>query len=70
MANPLASGFLIFVRRFRTVLLAPALIFSAISASGWLAGSVFIPTAQAQSKQQNPLEKARTTVETLINRLR
>src|SRR3974377_2194690 len=29
-----------------------------------------IPAAQAQSAQQNPLEKARTAVETLINRLR
>ena len=29
-----------------------------------------IVRAHAQSKQQNPLEKARTAVETLINRLR
>jgi HlyD family secretion protein len=32
--------------------------------------SLLIASAQAQSKQQNPLEKARTAVETLINRLR
>jgi hypothetical protein len=39
-------------------------------AGGFSGGSLFVSTAQAQSKQQNPLEKARTTVETLINRLR
>jgi len=33
-------------------------------------GSLLIVSAYAQSNQQNPLEKARTSVETLINRLR
>ena len=33
-------------------------------------GGLLIVSAYAQSNQQNPLEKARTTVETLINRLR
>ena len=33
-------------------------------------GSLLIISAYAQSNQQNPLEKARTSVETLINRLR
>jgi HlyD family secretion protein len=33
-------------------------------------GALLIPSAQAQSKQQDPLEKARAAVETLINRLR
>ena len=37
---------------------------------GFSSGSSLIDTAQAQSAQQNPLEKARTAVETLINRLR
>jgi HlyD family secretion protein len=32
--------------------------------------ALLIPSAQAQPKQQDPLEKARTAVETLINRLR
>src|SRR5512139_1921490 len=33
-------------------------------------GGLLIVSAYAQSNQQNPLEKARTSVETLINRLR
>jgi HlyD family secretion protein len=33
-------------------------------------GGLFIVSAHAQSKQQNPLERARKAVETLINRLR
>ena len=40
------------------------------SALGVSEGGLLIVTAYAQSKQQNPLEKARTAVETLINRLR
>jgi HlyD family secretion protein len=56
------------------ILLAFAVISGAPSmvewAGGFSGGSLFVSTAQAQSKQQNPLEKARTTVETLINRLR
>jgi HlyD family secretion protein len=39
-------------------------------ALGFSTGALLIETAQAQSAQQNPLEKARTAVETLINRLR
>src|SRR5689334_18217882 len=35
-----------------------------------LSGGLLIASAQAQSKGPDPLEKARTTVETLINRLR
>jgi HlyD family secretion protein len=37
---------------------------------GILGDGLLIASAQAQSKQQTPLEKARTAVETLINRLR
>jgi HlyD family secretion protein len=37
---------------------------------GFSERSSLIASAQAQSKQQDPLEKARTAVETLINRLR
>ena len=40
------------------------------SALGVPNGGLLIVSAYAQSNQQNPLEKARTTVETLINRLR
>jgi HlyD family secretion protein len=37
----------------------------------WLSSSIpLIDTAQAQSAQQSPMERARTAVETLINRLR
>ena len=39
-------------------------------APGFSLGAVLIGTAQAQTAQQKPLEKARTAVETLINRLR
>jgi len=42
----------------------------AASVLGLSGASALIPAAQAQSAQQNPLEKARTAVETLINRLR
>ncbi len=40
------------------------------SALGVSDGGLLIVRAYAQSKQQNPLEKARTAAETLINRLR
>ena len=40
------------------------------SALGISDGGLSIVKAYAQSKQQNPLEKARTAIETLINRLR
>jgi HlyD family secretion protein len=39
-------------------------------APGFSLGALLIGTAAAQSPQQKPLEKARTAVETLINRLR
>ena len=51
-----------------------ALVYYALSSAGrgpGLFDSAFlIGAAQAQTAQQNPLEKARTAVETLINRLR
>ena len=40
------------------------------SALGVSDGNLLIVSAYAQSKQQSPLEKARTAVESLINRLR
>ncbi len=56
----------------RTVVLAAALICVALSMtiSALSDGGLFIVSAQAQSRQQNPLEQARKAVETLINRLR
>jgi HlyD family secretion protein len=41
-----------------------------IGALGLCGTSSLIPSAAAQTNQQNPLEQARTAVETLINRLR
>jgi HlyD family secretion protein len=41
-----------------------------ISALGIFDGNLLIASAYAQSKQKNPLESARTAVESLINRLR
>jgi HlyD family secretion protein len=53
---------------------APALVCIALSVAGWtlgFSGSVLrTHTAQAQSAQPKPVERARTAVETLINRLR
>ena len=54
-------------------LLIPAVASIVCSFLAWPLGSsgdLLIASAQAQSKQQDPLEKARTTVESLINRLR
>jgi HlyD family secretion protein len=51
-----------------TPLICVALLIT--SALGVSDGGLLIVKAYAQSKQQNPLEKARTAVETLINRLR
>jgi HlyD family secretion protein len=45
-------------------------LFISGGAVGLSGGGPFIAAAQAQSAQQNPVEKARTAVETLINRLR
>src|SRR5215470_15817153 len=54
--------------------LGPAIVCIVVSMFAWPPGisghSFLIASAQAQSKQQDPLEKARTAVETLINRLR
>ncbi len=62
------------VRLTATVLLKSALIAGALSVAEWAGssseGSLLIPAAQAQSAQQSPVERARTTVETLIARLR
>ena len=62
------------VRFVSAVVLGAALIcvvlLVVISALGVSDGGLLIVKAYAQSKQQNPLEKARTAVETLINRLR
>src|SRR5512133_503437 len=49
------------------VCLAAAIVACAPGISG---DGLLIVSAQAQSKQKDPLEKARTAVETLINRLR
>jgi HlyD family secretion protein len=55
-------------------ILGPAVVCIVASMLAWAPGisgdGLLIASAQAQSKQQNPLEKARTAVETLINRLR
>jgi HlyD family secretion protein len=51
------------------ILLASALISGALAMVEW-GGSLLVSTAQAQSKQENPVERARTAVESLINRLR
>jgi HlyD family secretion protein len=53
-----------------SVLFCIAALFIAGCALGFSSSALLIDTAQAQSAQQNPLEKARTAVETLINRLR
>lgn len=47
-----------------------AVLMAFTSALGVQNGDLLIVSAYAQSNQQNPLEKARTSVETLINRLR
>ncbi len=57
--NPIALG---------TALICVALVVT--SALGVSGKSLLIAQAYAQSNRQNPLEKARTAVETLINRLR
>jgi HlyD family secretion protein len=55
---------------------APAPLCIALSIAGWAlgvglsTGTLRIESAQAQSTQPNPLEQARSAVETLINRLR
>ena len=49
---------------------AVCIVFSIAACAVGVSNEVLIASAQAQSKQQDPLEKARTAVETLINRLR
>jgi HlyD family secretion protein len=57
-------------------MIAPALFCLALSIAGWAlglglsSGALRIDAAQAQSAQPNPVDQARTAVETLINRLR
>jgi HlyD family secretion protein len=55
-------------------LFASAVFFAALSMAGWAPGFservLLIAPAQAQSKQQSPLEQAKTAVDSLINRLR
>jgi HlyD family secretion protein len=54
--------------------LGPAVVCIVVSMVTWAPGisddGLLIVSAQAQSKSQDPLERARTAVETLINRLR
>src|SRR3974390_1461187 len=47
-----------------------AVVMAVTSALGVSDGGFLIVSAYAQSQQQNPLEKARTAVENLIDRLR
>jgi HlyD family secretion protein len=70
MANPMALGLLIFVRRFSTLLLTSAFTIGALSIAEWSVGSEPISTAQAEPAPQTPAARARTAVETLIARLR
>ena len=56
--------------RFVSAALICVVLLVVTSALGVSDGGLLIVRAYAQSKQQNPLEKARTAVETLINRLR
>jgi HlyD family secretion protein len=64
-----------FALLFSVVLLSASVFISGAlfisgGAVGLSGGGLFIAAAQAQSAQQNPVEKARTAIETLINRLR
>jgi HlyD family secretion protein len=62
------------IRPFGTTLVSVVLISGDLTVAGWALGfsigSSLIPAAQAQSAQKSPAERARTAVETLINRLR
>jgi HlyD family secretion protein len=53
-----------------TITLVCGTLAIAASALGLPRGASLIPAAQAQSAQQKSLDRARTAVETLINRLR
>jgi HlyD family secretion protein len=56
--------------RFVSVVLGAALICALTSALGVSDGGLLIVREYAQSKHQNPIESARKTIDTLINRLR
>jgi HlyD family secretion protein len=62
------------IRPFGITLVSVVLISGALSVTGWALGfsigSSLIPTAQAQSAQKSPAERAKTAVESLIARLR
>ena len=62
------------IRPLTTGILGPGVLCLFVSMLAWAADfsqdAFLIASAQAQSKQQDPLETARTAVETLINRLR
>jgi HlyD family secretion protein len=65
------SGFPV---RFARVRALASALFCALSIAGWLLGfsssGLLIDTAQAQTAQKSPVQRAKTAVETLINRLR
>src|SRR5262245_279924 len=56
--------------RFGAGPLTSALVFGVLFIFAWMGGNALISTAQAQSAQQRPADRARTAVETLITRLR
>jgi len=56
--------------RFVNAVLGAALICALTSAPGVSDGGLLIARAYAQSKHQSPIESARKTIDTLINRLR
>ena len=62
------------IRPLSSVLPTIAVVSGALAIAGWALGSsgwsALISAAQAQSAQQKSLDRARTAVETLINRLR
>ena len=67
--NPVGRLFVCLVSAMLGAALICAVLMAVTSALG-VPGGLLIVSAYAQSNQQNPLEKARTSVETLINRLR
>jgi HlyD family secretion protein len=59
------------VRRLRAPVIASALACAALSvAVGFSISALLVDTAQAEAAQKSPIERAKTAVETLINRLR
>ena len=65
----LLSQRVFFRNRFRSALVCTALSVAGCALGLWSTAPLIAP-AHSQSAQQSPLEKARTAVETLINRLR